>query len=77
MICNTADLCKLIAERVGQPRIQQLQYTNGAFVTSMTEFLDDNPGAIEALEEFINEYYPDLKEEEGFEDESDESEDEG
>ena len=41
-----------LCEKLGYQGMQ-LQYNNGAFVTSITEFLDDNPGAIEAIVEFM------------------------
>lgn len=47
------DLCKL-AEMLGYGgRPEQLQCNNGAFVSSLLAFFDDNPGALEAVKEFI------------------------
>lgn len=43
------DLCAL-AERLGyRGRLEQLQNSNGSFVSNLTAFFDDNPGAIEAV----------------------------
>lgn len=48
------DLCKL-AEMIGygRGRFSQLACSNGAYVSSLLEFFDDNPGAMEAVQEFI------------------------
>lgn len=51
-IRNSEDLCKL-AEDLGYGGFpHQLQNNNGAYVSSLTNFLNDNPGAIEALVEW-------------------------
>lgn len=61
------DLCKL-AEMLGYKRGRgdQLQCNNGAFVSSLLDFFDDNPGAIEAVHSFVMENIAgyDLEEEE-------------
>ena len=47
------DLCSLV-EAIGyggQPH--QLQCDNGAYVSSLLAFFDDNPGAMEAVRDFI------------------------
>lgn len=68
---NSADLCKLV-ETLGYKGavINQLQLSNGAFVSSLLAFFDDNPGAIEAVADwaFINLPL------EGYEDEDDDEE---
>ena len=66
---NSEQLAAFIEERVRIAEIKQLQFRNGAWVTSITEFLDDNPGAIEAITNWINENYPILEEDESEEDE--------
>lgn len=50
---TSADLCKL-AEELGYGGFpQQLQCSNGAFVSSLMNFFDDNPGAMEAIQNWI------------------------
>lgn len=51
---NSDDLCKL-AEMLGygDSRFGQLQCNNGAFVSSLLNFFNDNPGAIEAVHQFV------------------------
>ena len=50
---HSDDLCKL-AELLGyRDKHGQLQCTNGAFVSSLMSFFDDNPGAIEAVHDFV------------------------
>ncbi len=77
-IRGSEGLCKL-AELIGynQGHFSQMQCNNGAFVSSLLAFFDDNPGAIEAVQEFVAksiDFY-DL-DDELFEDEDDEEEDE-
>lgn len=59
------DLCKLVESLDmgynGYP--QQLQCRNGAFVSSLMNFFDDNPGAMETVREWILNHL-DLPEEE-------------
>ena len=52
------DLCKLV-EMIGYGRgaCGQLQNSNGSFVSSLLDFFDDNPGAMEAVAEFIMEHH--------------------
>ena len=51
---NTADLCLCIEQVVGEAEEpQQLQHSNGAFLSSLGHFLDDNPGCIEAIQEWM------------------------
>lgn len=75
------DLCKLVEligyRQKGRFAINQLQCNNGAFVSSLTHFFDDNPGAMEAVAQFIIENIDGYElEDELLEDEEDESEDE-
>lgn len=50
---KSEDLCKL-AEMLGYGRpFGQLQCSNGAYVSSLLDFFDDNPGAMEAIHSFI------------------------
>lgn len=50
---RSEDLCKL-AELIGYgDKWGQLQCNNGAFVSSLLAFFDDNPGAMEAVQTFI------------------------
>lgn len=57
----TSDLCKM-AELMGYKdsgrfAINQLQCNNGAFVSSLLRFFEDNPGAVEAVHEFVRKNY--------------------
>ncbi len=68
---NHSDLCKL-AEDLGYGGFpNQLQNNNGSFVSSLTNFFNDNPGAIESVVNWITENV-DLEEEEEEEEEDDE-----
>jgi len=51
---RSEDLCRL-AEMLGYGRgpIKQLTCSNGAHVSSLLQFFDDNPGAMEAVHEFV------------------------
>lgn len=53
-IYNAEGLCQL-AEMLGYGKgpLNQLQCSNGAFVTSLLDFFNDNPGAIEAVQQFV------------------------
>src|SRR3989304_5476465 len=55
---NSQDLCKL-AELIGYKNgvCQQLQNKNGSFVSSLLDFFDDNPGAMEAVTEGVMEHH--------------------
>lgn len=57
----TSDLCKM-AELMGYKdsgrfAINQLQCNNGAFVSSLLRFFEDNPGAVEAVHEWVRKFY--------------------
>ena len=68
-IRESSDLCK-IAELLGYKdtgrfAINQLQCENGAFVSSLLRFLDDNPGCMKAIQDWIlNKYFDDDNSEE-------------
>lgn len=51
------DLCALAEllgyKQTGRFAINQLQCNNGAFVSSLCHFLDDNPDAMEAIREWV------------------------
>lgn len=50
---NSKSLAKM-AEALGYRRPwAQLQCDNGAFISNLTDFLDDNPGACQALIEWV------------------------
>lgn len=51
------NLAMVIERLVGSPGIKQLQFNNGCYVTSITEFLADNPGCITAMLEWMEENY--------------------
>lgn len=69
---NSQDLCALV-EKVGynDQSFRQLINNNGSAVSSLTDFFDDNPGAMEAVHEWILENV-ELDEEEEDEDVVDE-----
>lgn len=70
------DLCKM-AEMLGYgDRFGQLQCNNGAYVSSLLNFFDDNPGAMEALQDWVLEN-SDLEDDEVDECEEEEDSDEG
>jgi hypothetical protein len=74
-IRKSDDLCKM-AEDLGYKRPWgQLQCNNGAFVSSLLDFLDDNPGAMEAIQEWALKNC-DLDETDDEEDECENEEDE-
>jgi hypothetical protein len=60
---DSEDLCALV-EKLGysRGRFGQLQNRNGSFVSSLTDFLDDNPDAMDAIRDWIVENY-DLEDE--------------
>jgi len=51
------DLVKLAADLGYDSAPQQLQCNNGAHVSGLLNFFDDNPGAMEVLQEWILENY--------------------
>ena len=76
---NSKSLAKM-AESLGyNASWGQLQYDNGAFVSHLTDFLDDNPGACAAIVEWVLEHgrHADGSELEDEEEETEEEEDEG
>lgn len=57
IVRNSEGLAAL-CEKLGYGKdIKQLQFNSGAYVSSITDFLDDNPGAIEALVEFMMQHH--------------------
>lgn len=56
---NAKTLCKFIEEHTDYkkhgPHFEYGQMENGAFMSTLLNFLDDNPGAIEKLVEFMEE----------------------
>lgn len=51
---QTPKALALICEKLGYARsFGQLQFDNGAHVSSILDFFDDNPGAIEAIYNFM------------------------
>lgn len=53
---NGSDLCKLVEElgyKDNGNHFPQLQLNNRAHVSSLLNFFDDNPGALEKVQEFI------------------------
>ena len=55
---NAADLA-LLARKLGyKSQFGQLQFTNGAFASDLFEFLDDNPGVMEAIVDWVLDNFP-------------------
>lgn len=56
-IDKSDDLCKMAEmlgyKQTGRYAINQLQCNNGAFVSSLLHFFEDNPGAMEAVQEWV------------------------
>ena len=55
-IRNSNDLCAFVEElgyRDSGNHFAQLQLHNGAHASSLLNFFDDNPGAIEAIQEWL------------------------
>ena len=50
---GSEDLCVLVEKLDYRQDPKQLQNNNGSFVSSLLHFFDDNPGALEALQEWI------------------------
>src|SRR5579885_2882519 len=73
---KSEDLCKLAEmlgyKSTGRFAINQLQCNNGAFASSLLSFFDDNPGAMEALKEWVLDNC-DLDEEDDEEDDEDDN----
>jgi hypothetical protein len=53
------DLCRLARELGYKDPLYQLQISHDACVGDLLEFLRDNPGAIEALYDWVHHNYPD------------------
>ncbi len=57
------DLCKMAElmgyKDTGRFAINQLQLRNGAFVSSLIRFFEDNPGLIETIHEWVRQNYQD------------------
>lgn len=47
----------LVERLTGNPAIKQLQFDNGAYVSSILEFMEDNPGLVDAMVEWIVDNY--------------------
>lgn len=51
------DLAKM-AEMLGyKEKFGHLQCKNGAYITNFLNFLEDNPGAVEAIHKWVEEFY--------------------
>ena len=60
---RSEDLCLLVEELGYRQDPKQLQNNNGAYVSSLLHFFDDNPGAVDALREWIADNYSEEDEE--------------
>lgn len=65
---NFAYLCERL---VGRPGIQQLAFNNGCYVSGILEFMEDNPGLVQAMVEWVEENYESEIEEKEEEEEAD------
>lgn len=71
---GVSDLAKM-AEALGYGYgVNQLLLNNGCFVSSILNFFEDNPGAIEAVYDWVREYYEDQLEANQEEEDCDEDE---
>lgn len=52
---GVSNLCLILRALGYKDPLNRLQYANGACVGDLLEFLEDNPGAIEAILNFITE----------------------
>jgi hypothetical protein len=57
-IRNTASLCKFIEEKLGY-KGNQLLFDNGAALTTLSDFIDDNPGVLEVIVDWMEDNYAD------------------
>jgi len=63
-LARSEDLCALVEKLgYGDSRFGQLQCSNRAYVSSLLEFFDDNPGAMECLAEWIGEHHDEVTDE--------------
>ena len=58
------DLCRRVEDLGYRSAPNQFQLRNGSFVSSLIEFFDDNPGALEVLNDWIVDNYDQEQEEE-------------
>lgn len=62
---NSSDaLCELAEMLSYRGAVDQLCCSNGAYVSSLLAFFDDNPGAMEAVVEWVLENSPEVEEDE-------------
>lgn len=66
----------LVERLVGSPAIKQLQFNNGCYVSSILEFMGDNPGLVEAMVGWVQENYESEIQEDDAEEEGEEQEEE-
>ncbi len=66
---RSEDLCRLVEELDYRHDPKQLQNNNGSYVSSLLHFFDDNPGAMEAVQEWIADNHAEEYEEEEEEEE--------
>ena len=71
---HTVEDLALLARKLGyKSRFYQLDFGNGATASDLFDFFEDNPGAIEAVVEFVLENHPnvtdDIEDEEECDDE--------
>lgn len=53
-IRNAAELCAFVEKLGYRDQLNgQLQFANGAFASSLLDFFNDNPGAIEAVQQWV------------------------
>lgn len=64
-------LCEVVEKLGYRAWVSQLQCKNGAFVSSLLAFFNDNPGAVEVLYDFIRDNHP--VKEEGVDDSEDDN----
>ena len=53
------DLCALVEQLGYRGSFQQLTFNNGASVSSLLNFLEDNPGCVESILDWVQDNYDD------------------
>lgn len=61
---NLEDLALLVRDLGYKSELHQLQFRNGASASDLFDFFEDNPGALEAVVDWIHENYGDEEDEE-------------
>lgn len=77
---TTKELCLQLEQAGADKGFKQLQFDNGAYVSTLIEYLDNNPGLVETMANWIEEndrelgHFPEDEDDEDFEDDRRENE---